>query len=45
MNECEQAVQLDGTNSDYHMWLGRALGEKASRASFLTAFSLGKRVR
>ena len=43
--ECEQAVQLDGQNSDDHLWLGRALGEKAGRASFLSAFSLGKRVR
>lgn len=43
--ECEQSVRLDGQNSSYHMWLGRALGEKAGRASFLTAFSLGKRVR
>jgi tetratricopeptide (TPR) repeat protein len=45
VKECEQAVRLDGSNSNYHMWLGRALGEKADRASFLTAFSLGKRVR
>ncbi|HZP04765.1 MAG TPA: hypothetical protein VFB43_07690 [Terracidiphilus sp.] len=44
-NACGQAVQLDGANSDYHMWLGRALGEKADRASFWTAFSLGKQVR
>ncbi len=43
--ECEQAVKLDGQNSVYHWWLGRALGEKASRASFMSAFSLGKRVR
>ena len=43
--ECEQAVRLDGQNSDYHLWLGRALGEKADRASFMSAFSLGKRVR
>jgi tetratricopeptide (TPR) repeat protein len=43
--ECEQAVKLDGQNSVYHWWLGRALGEKADRASFMTAFSLGKRVR
>ena len=43
--ECEQAVRLDGQNSSYHMWLGRALGERADRASFLSAFSLGKRVR
>ena len=45
VKECEQAVRLDGSNSNYHMWLGRALGEKADRASFFTAFSLGKRVR
>lgn len=43
--ECEQAAQLDPENSDFHLWLGRALGEKASRASFLTAFSLAKRTR
>jgi tetratricopeptide (TPR) repeat protein len=44
-SECEQAVQLDGQNSDYHMWLGRTLGERASRASFLSAYSLAKRTR
>jgi len=44
-NDCEQAVKLDGQNSDNHMWLARALGEKASRASFMSAYSLGKRVR
>jgi tetratricopeptide (TPR) repeat protein len=44
-NDCEQAVKLDGQNSDNHMWLGRALGEKASRASFMSAYSLAKRVR
>ena len=43
--ECEQAAQLDPQNSEFHLWLGRALGEKASRASFLTAFSLAKRTR
>jgi tetratricopeptide (TPR) repeat protein len=44
-NDCEQAVKLDGQNSDDHLWLGRALGEKARRASFLSAYSLAKRVR
>jgi tetratricopeptide (TPR) repeat protein len=44
-DECEKAVNLEGQNSAYHMWLGRALGEKANKASFLSAFSLGKRVR
>ena len=42
---CEQAVRLDEQNSDYHLWLGRALGERAARASFMNAFSLAKRTR
>ena len=42
---CERAVSLDGQNSDYHLWLGRALGEKANRAGFWSAYSLAKRVR
>ena len=44
-NDCEDAVKRDGQNSDDHMWLARTLGEKASRASFLSAYSLAKRVR
>ncbi len=44
VTECEAAVRTNSENSDYHMWLGRALGEKASRASFMSAFSLAKRV-
>lgn len=43
--ECQQAVNLDNRNSDYHMWLGRTLGEKADRASFMSAFSMAKRTR
>jgi tetratricopeptide (TPR) repeat protein len=43
--ECQQAVVADTQNSGNHLWLGRALGEKADRASFLNAYSLGKRVR
>jgi tetratricopeptide (TPR) repeat protein len=43
--ECEQAARLDEENSSYHLWLGRALGEEAARASFLSAYSLAKRVR
>lgn len=44
VRDCEQAVRLDPQNAQLHMWLGRALGEKANKASFLAAFSLGKRV-
>ena len=43
--DCEQAVTLDGRSSDDHLWLARALGAQASRASFLSAFKLAKRVR
>lgn len=43
--QCELAVRLDAQNSDDHLWLARALGQKASRASFLSAYSLAKRVR
>jgi tetratricopeptide (TPR) repeat protein len=45
VDECQQAVRLDGNNSTNHVWLARALGEKADRASFLTAYSLAKRTR
>ena len=45
VKECQQAVQAEGQNSDYHLWLGRALGEKASRASFVSAYGLAKRTR
>ena len=44
-SHCEKAVSLDSQNARYHLWLGRALGERASRASFMSAFSLAKRTR
>lgn len=44
-NECEQAVALDAQNSNYHLWLGRALGEVADRANFMSAYGLAKRAR
>ncbi|MGB6691721.1 MAG: tetratricopeptide repeat protein [Terracidiphilus sp.] len=45
VKECEKAVSLDPDNSNYRLWLGRALGEKAEHAAFLNAYSLAKRVR
>jgi tetratricopeptide (TPR) repeat protein len=45
LQACEQAVRLDPQNPSYHSWLGRALGKKAEKASFISAISLGKRVR
>ena len=44
-SHCAQAVRIEPNNSGYHLWYGRALGEQAHHASFLTAFSLGKQVR
>ena len=37
VRELERAVQLVPSRSEYHLWLGRAYGEKASRAFFLKA--------
>jgi len=42
-SECQQAVNLDGQNSDDYMWLGRVLGQQASHASFLSAYGIAKR--
>ena len=45
VSECEQSVQLNGQDSTNHMWLARALGEKAGKASFVSAYGLAKRSR
>jgi tetratricopeptide (TPR) repeat protein len=42
---CELSVKLDPGSSNDHLWLGRALGQKADHVSFLSAYGLGKRVR
>lgn len=42
---CEKAVDANQQSSLYHLWLGRATGERASRASFVSAFSLAKKTR
>jgi len=44
VKECEQATQLDSSNSDSQMWLGRAYGLKASQVNMLNAFTLAKKV-
>jgi len=42
---CERARDLDPQKSLYHLWLGRAYGEKADRAGFFAAAGLAKKVR
>ena len=41
----EKAVSLSPENSTYHLWLGRAYGEKADASSFFSAAGLAKKVR
>jgi tetratricopeptide (TPR) repeat protein len=45
ISACERAVNLASTNSLYHLWLGRAFGEKADRVSFFSAAGIAKKVR
>ena len=40
----EEAVRLQPSNSINHLWLGRAYGEKASRASAFSAFGIARKV-
>jgi len=41
----EKAVALEDGNSTYHLWLGRAIGSKAQRASVLKQPFLAKKVK
>src|ERR1700719_2237216 len=45
ISACEKAVTLDPSSGLYHLWLGRAFGEKADRAGFLKAAGLAGKVR
>jgi tetratricopeptide (TPR) repeat protein len=42
---CKRAVALDSGNGRFHLWLGRVYGEKADRASFLSAAGLAGKTR
>ncbi len=44
-SECQQAVSLEPQSSMFHLWLGRAVGEKADTAPFWQAYGLAKRAR
>jgi tetratricopeptide (TPR) repeat protein len=41
----EKAVALEPQNSNYHLWLGRAMGRKAEDANSFTAFGLARKVK
>jgi tetratricopeptide (TPR) repeat protein len=42
---CQKAVAQEPGNSQYHLWLGRAYGEKAEHSSFILAAGLARKVR
>jgi len=41
---CQKAVALEPGSSQYHLWLGRAYGEKAEHSSFVSATVLARKV-
>jgi hypothetical protein len=45
IRECGTAVKLMPADSNYHLWLGRADGEKADSIHSIKAFGLAKKVR
>lgn len=42
--DCEAAVNLEPGNSNYHLWLGRAYGQKAMQVSLVSAYKLAHKV-
>lgn len=44
VSDCEAAVHANPFNSDYHLWLGRAYGQKAAHASIMSAYKLAHKV-
>ena len=44
ISNCERAVQLEPNTSKYHLWLGRAYGDKADNSGPFTGLGLAKKV-
>ena len=45
IKSAERAVELEPKSSVYHEWLGRAYGERADHASFMSALGFAKKTR
>jgi tetratricopeptide (TPR) repeat protein len=45
VSHCENAVAISPNSSNYHLWMGRAYGAKAERASMLSAYGFARKVR
>lgn len=44
ISSCGKAVQLAPGNSEFHVWMGRAYGQKASHSSLVAAYKIAKLV-
>lgn len=44
ISSCQRAVQIAPSSSDYHVWLGRAYGEKAQHSRLMVAYKTAKLV-
>jgi tetratricopeptide (TPR) repeat protein len=44
ISSCQRAVRIIPSSSVYHLWLGRAYGEKASRSNMIAAYQTAKLV-
>jgi tetratricopeptide (TPR) repeat protein len=42
--DCEAAVELAEDDSNFHLWLGRAYGQKAAHASIVSGYPLARKV-
>jgi tetratricopeptide (TPR) repeat protein len=42
--DCEAAVRLEPANSNFHLWLGRAYGQKAAHVSIVSGYPLARKV-
>ncbi len=45
IRQCQAAVKLVPLDSEYHLWLGRAYGEKADSIHSIKAYGLAKKVK
>jgi Flp pilus assembly protein TadD len=44
ISDCEAAVQAEPGNSNFHLWLGRAYGQKAERVNLVAAYMLARKL-
>jgi tetratricopeptide (TPR) repeat protein len=43
VSDCEAAVNLAQNNSNFHLWLGRAYGQRAAHSSLISAYQFARK--